>query len=361
MVEISVEHVLMFVIVAFLLYHFMSGCGCTNRGDGFSVGGINYLGVDTNIITNFCYESGDTCSGDFYKKNKENNLLYKCVPGPEADCTDDANEECNGQNCPTCDAFIEKNMGLQIDGDTINIQPMNCNNIHIAQECEKKYIDLWENNASNIEWDNGSFTGATYEKGDLSWTTTAHHGIVIHGNERNIRDICDSRGEAMELSQKISSRCNENIEKLFNDISKYDINASDSKLIKDVKDTIIDINKEYGEACCGSTKKCTPDQISKLQENYLEKIASDKYCSSKKCNKYENCIGIYNSTSNTLGAKCKCTQEILQNGDCGPVTCKGQGFGDPSSKMLCSYGQKCILDANDPSMPGFGNYKCIFV
>jgi hypothetical protein len=36
--ELKVEHVLMFVIVAFLLYHFMSGCGCTNRGDGFSVG-----------------------------------------------------------------------------------------------------------------------------------------------------------------------------------------------------------------------------------------------------------------------------------------------------------------------------------
>jgi hypothetical protein len=39
MVEISVEHVLMFVIAAFLLYHFMSGCSCANGvADGFSVG-----------------------------------------------------------------------------------------------------------------------------------------------------------------------------------------------------------------------------------------------------------------------------------------------------------------------------------
>ena len=192
----------------------------------------------------------------------------------------------------------------------------------------------------------------TFVKGDLSWTTTDN-------KKRNIRDICDSRGEAMELSQKISSRCNENIEYLFKDISQYDINASDSKLIQDVKNTIKDVSNLYSEECCGPTQTCTPDQISKLQENYLEKIASDKYCSSKKCNKYENCIGIYNSTSNTLGAKCKCTQEILQNGDCGPVTCKGQGFGNPSSNMLCSNGQKCILDQIDPSMPGFGSYKCV--
>tara|TARA_B110000285_G_scaffold81666_1_gene94119 strand:+ start:19 stop:984 length:966 start_codon:yes stop_codon:yes gene_type:complete len=36
---VKVEHVLMFGIVVFLLYHFMSGCGCANRGDGFNVGG----------------------------------------------------------------------------------------------------------------------------------------------------------------------------------------------------------------------------------------------------------------------------------------------------------------------------------
>jgi len=35
--ELNVEHVLMLAIVAFVLYHFMSSCGC--RGNGFSVGG----------------------------------------------------------------------------------------------------------------------------------------------------------------------------------------------------------------------------------------------------------------------------------------------------------------------------------
>ena len=37
--ELSVEHVLMFVIVAFLLYHLLGRCGCT--GNGFSVGGVD--------------------------------------------------------------------------------------------------------------------------------------------------------------------------------------------------------------------------------------------------------------------------------------------------------------------------------
>ena len=36
--ELKVERVLMFVIVAFLLYHLVGNCGCANRGDGFSVG-----------------------------------------------------------------------------------------------------------------------------------------------------------------------------------------------------------------------------------------------------------------------------------------------------------------------------------
>jgi hypothetical protein len=36
MVELSVEHILLFVILAFLLYHLLGNCGCR---DGFSVGG----------------------------------------------------------------------------------------------------------------------------------------------------------------------------------------------------------------------------------------------------------------------------------------------------------------------------------
>ena len=40
MTELSVEHILLFVIIAFILYHSTNGC----RGNGFSVG----VGPDTN-------------------------------------------------------------------------------------------------------------------------------------------------------------------------------------------------------------------------------------------------------------------------------------------------------------------------
>jgi hypothetical protein len=41
MTELNVEHVLLFVIVAFLLYHLMGRCGCSGMrgGNGFRVGG----------------------------------------------------------------------------------------------------------------------------------------------------------------------------------------------------------------------------------------------------------------------------------------------------------------------------------
>ena len=39
-VDLSVEHVLMFVIIAFLLYHLVGGCSC---GNGFSVGVQNFV------------------------------------------------------------------------------------------------------------------------------------------------------------------------------------------------------------------------------------------------------------------------------------------------------------------------------
>lgn len=36
MVKLSMEHILLFVVLAFLLYHLLGNCGCRN---GFRVGG----------------------------------------------------------------------------------------------------------------------------------------------------------------------------------------------------------------------------------------------------------------------------------------------------------------------------------
>ena len=54
MVNLSVVHVLLFVVLAFLLYHLLGNCGCTNGVvDGFSVGG--------QICSD--YKEKETCDG----------------------------------------------------------------------------------------------------------------------------------------------------------------------------------------------------------------------------------------------------------------------------------------------------------
>ena len=63
MTELKMEHVLMFVIVAFLLYHFMGRCSCANRVvNGFNVGGQ----TDCNSVKN-------TMIGEFKVFEKEYN------------------------------------------------------------------------------------------------------------------------------------------------------------------------------------------------------------------------------------------------------------------------------------------------
>ena len=46
MVELSIEHILLFIIIAFLLYHFVGSCECTK--EGFKVKGNNCDKVSPN-------------------------------------------------------------------------------------------------------------------------------------------------------------------------------------------------------------------------------------------------------------------------------------------------------------------------
>ena len=98
--ELKVEHVLMFVIVAFLLYHLVGNCGCTNRGDGFSVG--NQSTNDTCISqgTNSIPFNCDSASGIIkYNASKIVCLNNKCTFNTCCDkintsCTEALNELC---------------------------------------------------------------------------------------------------------------------------------------------------------------------------------------------------------------------------------------------------------------------------
>ena len=80
-------HVLMVLIAAFLLYHLVGNCGCANRGDGFSVGGIGSKGWGETCSTfHWCKNNAEPnqgggeldCNGGFctqrgvYHDNREN-------------------------------------------------------------------------------------------------------------------------------------------------------------------------------------------------------------------------------------------------------------------------------------------------
>ena len=67
--ELKIEHVLLFVIVAFLLYRHMGKCGMRSR-DGFSVGGQvkcdeEYIDNSLKTLEQLCCTDKDNCLGDY--------------------------------------------------------------------------------------------------------------------------------------------------------------------------------------------------------------------------------------------------------------------------------------------------------
>jgi len=76
MAELKMEHVLMFVIVAFVLYHFVGGCNC----NGFSVGGQDSCkdGTYLNCV--------DSCPGV---------ACYPNQPCPREGCINNCKKNCN--------------------------------------------------------------------------------------------------------------------------------------------------------------------------------------------------------------------------------------------------------------------------
>jgi hypothetical protein len=89
--DLSVEHILMFVIVAFLLYHLIGGCSCSMlrmlrmpSRDGFSVGGKGFP-VPCDYFNN--NEEGCTNKNDYFKKRYPT-CTPECLANPyQKGCT----------------------------------------------------------------------------------------------------------------------------------------------------------------------------------------------------------------------------------------------------------------------------------
>jgi len=90
--ELKIEHVLLFVIVAFLLYHLMGKCGCS--GNGFSVGAqqgkcnkiplyLDYMGCEKKEKSN-CTDY----YSDGYDDGKRNCIVKnnKCITDMNRTC-----------------------------------------------------------------------------------------------------------------------------------------------------------------------------------------------------------------------------------------------------------------------------------
>ena len=131
MAELNVEHVLLFVILAVLLYHLIGGCGCSGMrgGNGFRVGGesdieselcygknkeeCGQMGIACKYIylNKTCRETcfgGDLCANGLCKDTEDGGRKCECTPDTYGDlCQYSASDDClngnnrHGQSCQT--------------------------------------------------------------------------------------------------------------------------------------------------------------------------------------------------------------------------------------------------------------------
>jgi hypothetical protein len=117
MTELNVENVLLFVILAVLLYHLIGGCGC--GGNGFRVGGesdieselcygknqkeCDTMGRKCTYFDNICHETcigGRMCKNGLCKDTEDGGRKCECTPDTYGDlCEYNASDDClNGNN-----------------------------------------------------------------------------------------------------------------------------------------------------------------------------------------------------------------------------------------------------------------------
>ena len=120
---VKMEHVLMFVIVAFVLYHFMSRCRCNGNGNnGFNVGGqigqtYPLFPLDEKKISR---SQKGTC-GYSYENNKIDEF-YEFL-----ECNKDEVCLCRSDNSVIKNTDSDSNLCMPLSGEDLN-----------TSECYKK-------------------------------------------------------------------------------------------------------------------------------------------------------------------------------------------------------------------------------
>ena len=161
-VDLSVEHVLMFVISAFLLYHLMDRCSCMRSGNGFSVGYQADIGYKcNNKLKKLCRKSRgipnncNMCVGE----NQQALMAAHCT-------NSNVNEWCKTEDkmCTLYYQFQDKNDLKTAVEEWLKNQ----------KNAEDKYGPIYCWDTSNVTDMSGMFSGAKSFNGDISsWDTSS--------------------------------------------------------------------------------------------------------------------------------------------------------------------------------------------
>jgi hypothetical protein len=348
MVEISVEHILMFVIVAFLLYHLVGRCGCTK--DGFSVGGedfdrlvydgshttaddfdkLVYDGSHTTAdIYDICYKKELTPYGkcaEIFAYNSEEKQMEGCVVVDRHNSADfygcdpvyrkdknliHSNGICSDNNsCPSCISPMYYSMIVGTD----NIK---CNkSLQACQKCK---------NASNIKWSSNISGGRDGPNGeDLGYWYEGKNPLLN----------CDI-SESIFCEQN-KTDCFDNLKKrVDNDIKNAsNTDCSNKAILKSIENGSYTISEcKYDGVSVNSSDEWLKEYLD--NDNYCEPTNTEWKCKRdlpKYCKK---------GTCSYDGVKCDCKYPnvLLNTGECGIPTCGTKASDRGSSKDTCPQGK----------------------
>ena len=370
MTELKIEHVLILVIVAFVIYH-LSSCRCSNNGFSVGGGGVVYENIhcadnDGEPCMSLAQSGKNNCEGAFFQ-----------------DCYTD--KKATGQTyfdgTPILHNNIRRTRGCNYTGGglphggTINKCKYNenyctddlcphCNSLENWYLSGEKCVSNIDKCTECINSSNITFKG--FVNGSMAEWSLSNNKEGVGGEPAPFINWCAglhprNPNVVKSLCEGSASACQKDLETILSDT----MNSSKTCSIQGLYD-------EITSASGGLSLHCKGNNDIQGEEVWLDEALSkvgDGYCdlSNKKWKCKRNDIPDYCKngqcvlTGDTSNKKCSCPggEVLLKGGSCGTISCKGEGFGNPPPTMKCQEGYKCILDPTDPTPKRYGKYKCV--
>ena len=308
MVGVKVEHVLILVIAAFMLYHLVGKCGCTNGlVDGFSVGIETSSTIPSNCTTtlnNLCsaskQEGSEKCG--VCVENNQHKLLM-------AGCTASMVDSFCSNSCPFGEKCFVKGGNIETPEKT------GCRNMKNASDCEKAWACVYgyEDNKEVCKLNKGN---------SCTWV---NNKCEMGGNQKLITN-CSFSNECPESLPQCPidpvAGPDHAYPFVYNPGCKYNFGKIDKTYTFDGKDYYIckGVN-ELGQKC-----RPTEGQIIPYCNTAFARVTGDPH---GECNSGEyigeDCNNRYQMVDFTL------------KGDYRKANCNTNRMYTPSSKFKCEY------------------------